>query len=143
MRATSNQRNHRSSARKSPHRRGVAAVELAVCLPVIILLVFGAIEASSFIFLKQSLNVAAYEGIRESIRLDSNNANGADRAENILNSRNVADFTIAFPNGESSDASRGDEIVIEVSAPTASNSPLAGQFVTNRVLTARVVMVKE
>ena len=49
-------------------RRGVAAVEFAVCLPVIILLVFGAIEASSFIFLKQSLNVAAYEGIRESIR---------------------------------------------------------------------------
>ena len=43
-------------------RRAVAAVEFAVCLPVIIMLVFGAIEASSFIFLKQSLNVAAYEG---------------------------------------------------------------------------------
>ena len=63
------------SKQRSQHRatrRGVAAVELAVCLPVIILLVFGAIEASSFIFLKQSLNVAAYEGIRESIRISSN-----------------------------------------------------------------------
>ncbi len=135
MRATSRKRNHRLS--------GVAAVEFAVCLPVIILLVFGAIEASSYIFLKQSLNVAAYEGIRESIRADSNNADGVDRAQNILSSRKVADFTIAFPGGESAAASRGDEIVIEVSAPTASNSPLAGQFVTNRVLTARVVMVKE
>ena len=138
MRVISNQRKqHRGN------RGGIAAVEFAVCLPVIILLVFGAIEASSFIFLKQSLNVAAYEGIRESIRIDSNNANGVNRAENILDARNVRDFDVAFPNGESADATRGDEIVIEVSAPTATNSPLAGQFVTNRVLTARVVMVKE
>lgn len=124
-------------------RRGVAAVEFAVCLPVIILLVFGAIEASSFIFLKQALNVAAYEGIRESIRISSNTSSGVDRATNILDARNVQGFNIAFPNGEAGDATRGDEIVIEVSAPTATNSPLAGQFVTNRVLTARVVMVKE
>ena len=124
-------------------RRGVAAVEFAVCLPVIVLLVFGAIEASSFIFLKQSLNVAAYEGIRESIRVDADNANGMDRASNILNSRNVQDFFVSFPSGESGDATRGDEIVIEVTAPTSTNSPLAGQFVSNRTLTARVVMVKE
>ncbi len=137
MRVTSTK--HKKAAR----RRGVAAVEFAVCLPVIILLVFGAIEASSFIFLKQSLNVAAYEGIRESIRIGSDNASGVDRAQNILASRNVQGFNIAFPNGEASNASRGDEIVIEVSAPTSTNSPLAGQFVTNRTLTARVVMVKE
>ena len=124
-------------------KRGVAAVEMAVCLPVIILLVFGAIEASSFIFLKQSLNVAAYEGIRETIRVGSGNGDGADRAGSILSSRAVQDFQIRFPNGDASKADRGDEIVIEVTAPTAPNSPLAGQFVTNRLLTARVVMVKE
>ncbi|MGI9474254.1 MAG: TadE/TadG family type IV pilus assembly protein [Rubripirellula sp.] len=123
--------------------RGVAAVEFAVCLPVIVLLVFGAIEASSFIFLKQSLNVAAYEGIRESIRVGFDNANGMDRASNILDSRNVNDFAVSFPNGEAGNAVRGDEIVIEVTAPTSTNSPLAGQFVSNRLLTARVVMVKE
>ncbi len=128
---------------KPSKRRGVAAVEFAVCLPVLVLLVFGAIEASSFIFLKQALNVAAYEGIRETVRIGSSNANGADRAENILNARTVNDFSIAFPNGEASGANRGDVIVIEVSAPTATNSPLAGQWLANRTLTARVVMVKE
>ena len=40
-------------------------------------------------------------------------------------------------------AAAGDEVVVEVSAPTSTNSPLAGRFVTNRTLTARVVMVKE
>ena len=128
---------------RSQQRQGVAAVEFAVCLPVIVLLVFGAIEASSFIFLKQSLNVAAYEGIRESIRVGYDNKSGMDRAANILNSRNVRDFFVSFPNGEAGDAERGDEIVIEVTAPTTTNSPLAGRFVRNRTLTARVVMVKE
>ncbi len=125
------------------NRRGVAAVEFAVCLPMLVLLVFGSIEASSFIFLKQSLNVAAYEGIREAIRNGSSNATGSNRSVNILRARNVNDFIVTFPNGESSAADRGDEIVIEVSAPTSTNSPLAGQYLTNRVLTARVVMLKE
>ena len=128
---------------KRSKRRGVAAVEFVVCLPVLALLVFGAIEASSFIFLKQSLNVAAYEGIREAIRIGSSNADGSDRAQNILTAHTVNDFNISFPNGESADVIRGNEIVIEVSAPTATNSPLAGQWLTNRTLTARIVMVKE
>ncbi|TWU51928.1 TadE/TadG family type IV pilus assembly protein [Rubripirellula reticaptiva] len=137
---TARTRRHRSAGQS---RRGVAAVEFAVCLPVLVLLVFGSIEASSFIFLKQSLNVAAYEAIRESARVSSDNVQGTDRAINILQARNVNDFTIGYPNGDSAAANRGDEIVVEVSAPTATNSPLAGQFVTNRILTARVVMVKE
>jgi hypothetical protein len=124
-------------------RRGVAAVEFAVCLPVILILVFGAIEASSFIFLKQSLHVAAYEGARQAVRLGSGNAEAIASVQNILKSRNVQDFRIAFPNGDAARANRGDEIVVEVSAPTETNRPLTGQFVTNRVLTARVVMVKE
>ncbi len=95
-------------------RRGVAAVEFAVCLPVIVLLVFGSIEASSFIFLRQSLSAAAYEGIREAVRSGSTTAEVTDRAENILQSRFVQDFDIAFPNGSVENAARGQEIVIEV-----------------------------
>ncbi|TWT55143.1 TadE-like protein [Rubripirellula amarantea] len=131
------------SRRKQTNRRGVATVELAVCLPVLVLLVFGAIEASSFIFLKQSLNVAAYEGVREAVRVGSSNGNGQNRAENILNARSVNDFNVAFLNGDVSAIDRGEDVVIEVSAPTNSNSPLVGQFIPNRTLTARVVMVKE
>ena len=124
-------------------RQAVAAVEFAVCLPVILILVFGAIEASSFIFLKQSLHIAAYEGARQAVRIESNNEDATQNVQNILTSRNVRDFSVAFPNGEAGKANRGDEIVVEVSAPTNTNSPLAGQFVSNRILTARVVMVKE
>lgn len=133
----------RHSRRNRHANRAVAAVEFAVCLPVILILVFGAIEASSFIFLKQSLHVAAYEGARLAVRIGSNNEDATQSVQNLLSSRNVRDFSVHFPNGEAGDANRGDEIVVEVSAPTNTNSPLAGQFVSNRILTARVVMVKE
>ena len=131
------------TSRRRGRRRGVAAVEFAVCLPVILLLVFGSIEASSFIFLRQSLNVAAYEGAREAIRVGATNSDATRSVDSILTSRRVRDFQVSFPNGESGIAQRGEEIVIEVTAPTSPNSPLAGQFVANRNLTARVVMVKE
>lgn len=124
-------------------RRGVAAVEFAVCLPVIVLLVFGSIEASSYIFLKQSLSVAAYEGARTATRLNNDNATARETAAAILNSRDVVGFEIRFPNGESSEAERGEEVVIEVTAPSAANSPLMGQFIIGRTLLARTTMTRE
>ena len=124
------------------NRRGVAAVEFAVCLSVIVLLVFGSIEASSFIFLKQSLSVACYEGIREASKSEATHATAADRARVLLESRGVNDFEIRFPVGVD-DLERGEQVICEVSAPTRTNSPIAGEFVTNRNLTARLVMLKE
>jgi Flp pilus assembly protein TadG len=122
---------------------GVAATEFAVCLPLIILLVFGSIEATNYIFLKQTLNIAAYEGIRESIKVGSDNERGVAKAENILRSREVKAYEITFPNGPSRQIQRGENVVLEVRASTAANSLLAGQFINDRLLVARVVMVKE
>ena len=131
-----------SFRRRRRDRSGIAAVEFAVCLPVIVLLVFGAIEASSFIFLKQSLNVACYEGVREAAKSGGTDADAETRAQAILNSRGVNDFEIRFPEGVDA-LSRGDQVVCEVSASARTNSPLAGEFIEDRTLTARVVMLKE
>lgn len=133
----------RAPRRVAGRRRAAAAVEFAVCLPVLMLLVFGSIEAASFIFLKQSLHVAAYEGGRQAARNTSTTAGSVAATEAILQSRQIRDATIRFPQGNIAAIARGSQVVIEVTAPTNSNSPLAGQFVNNRTLTARVVMVKE
>lgn len=133
---------HTPYAKRRP-RKGLATLELAVCLPVLALLVFGSIEATSFIFLKQSLQVAAYEGIREAIRTGSSEAEAVSRARAILDSRVIRDATVQFPSGSPDALARGQRVVIEVSAPTGVNSPLAGQWVANRTLTARLVMLKE
>ncbi len=126
-----------------PHRHGAATVELAICLPILALLVFASIEAASFIFLKQSLQVAAYEGIREAIRADSTEDVAVNRATTILTSRTVRDANVRFISGSPTSQARDQQVVIEVSAPTRTNSPLAGQWVPNRTLTSRLVMLKE
>lgn len=133
----------RASGHRPETRCGTAAVEFAVCLPVIVLLVFGSIEASAFIFLKQALTVASYEGIREAASVNGTTASATAKAQAILDSRQVNDFTIAFPSGTPESRVRGEQVACAVTAPTQTNSPLAGQFITNQVLTAQVVMLKE
>ena len=67
---------------KSQHQKGVVAVEFALILPVLILLLFGIVEFSLLLFNKQILTNASREGARfgiiaghdiESIRDEVNN----------------------------------------------------------------------
>ena len=136
-------KNNRTFPAVRRFRRGVATLEFALCLPMLALLVFGSIEAASFIFLKQSLQVAAYEGIREAIRAGSQDTTSVNRSMAILNSRLINNANVRFASGSAATATRGEQVVIEVSAPTRTNSPLAGQWIANRTLTARLVMLKE
>ena len=94
--------------RGGPKSRGVAAAELAVCLPVVVLIVIATIEACSAMFLKQSLTVAAYEGVRTALA-ERHVAGSVQAACNqILNDRNVkgATVTISPPNIASLQAGR-------------------------------------
>ncbi len=70
-------------------RQGVAAVELAFVLPVLLVLVFGTIEICQRIFLRQSLVIAAYEGARLAARRNTTNTQVIDRCNTILDQRNV------------------------------------------------------
>lgn len=124
-------------------RHGVAAVEFAVCLPVIALLVFCSIEASSYIFLAQSLHVAAYEAVREASSIGGTNAEARTLAERILAARQVRDARIDLPDTDAVAIPRGELIRVSVTAPADRNSPLLGRFIPNRPITARVVMMKE
>src|SRR5687768_240536 len=42
-------------------RRGTATVEFAVCLPLLLALVFGVVETSNIVYLQNALTSAAYE----------------------------------------------------------------------------------
>src|SRR5436305_6888714 len=75
--------------RPTAQKRGVAAAELAVCLPVVVLIVVATIESCSAMFLKQSLTVAAYEGVRTAIATGGSAANAQTVCNAILKDRRV------------------------------------------------------
>ncbi len=124
-------------------RHGAALVEFAVCLPVIMLLILGSMEATSAIFVRQALTTAAYEGIREAIRTRASTAEATARAQAVLNARQIRGSTIRFSPTDTSTAARGAIVSIEVSANYAANSPFFGNVIADRRTTVRTVMVKE
>src|SRR3954454_24030456 len=70
-------------------RPGVAAAELAVCLPIVVLLVVATVESCSALFLKQSLTVAAYEGVRKAIDKGATAATVQTVCNQVLTDRRV------------------------------------------------------
>ena len=127
----------------SKERRGAALVEFAVCLPLLLILILGSMEATSAIFIRQALTTSAYEGVREAIRIRSTTAGATSRAQAVLTARQIRNATIQFTPADVQSAPRGSSIVVEVSAPYKANSPFFGKVIADRVTTVRSVMVKE
>ncbi len=129
--------------RRKTNRRGVAATEFAVCLPVIVLLVLGMIECCTMIFLKQSLTVAAYEGIRTALEDRAVSTDVRRTSQQILTQRRVQGGTIAVNPANIPAVPTGQYITVTVSAPAARNSVIPGSFFRGRTLSATATMMKE
>ena len=124
-------------------RRGVAATEFAVCLPVLVLLVLAMIESCTMIFLKQSLTVAAYEGVRTALEEDSVITDVRRVGQQILTQRRVQGATIAVTPSDIPAVPVGQFITVTVSAPADRNSIIPGSFFNGRTLSASATMMKE
>jgi len=124
-------------------RRAAAVVEFAVCLPLLMLIVLGAIEATHAIFLKQALSAAAYEGMRVAIEPRSTQAEATEHANSILKSRLVNGSKLVFNPSNFDEVERGQKVSLVVSAPISANSPFIGRVIPDRVVSVRTVMVKE
>ena len=124
-------------------RRAVAASELAVCLPILVLLVLAMIESCTMIFLKQALTVAAYEGIRTSIEPNATTANVEAACKAVLTDRRVNDAKITINPTNFSAIARGQYITVTVSAPAGKNSVIPGTFFSGRTLAGSATMMKE
>lgn len=98
-------------------RRGVAAVEAALALPLLVVLVFGSIELARGIFFKQSLSIAAYEGARAVSRAGATNADAETRIGEFLASRNITNYQIRFNPDVTTETPRGTRLNVTVIAP--------------------------
>ncbi|HVT27279.1 MAG TPA: TadE/TadG family type IV pilus assembly protein [Lacipirellulaceae bacterium] len=139
--------NRLGSNRKVPARRlrsrGVAAAELAVCLPVVVLLVLATIESCSAIFLKQSLTVAAYEGVRTAIERGATATNVQSICDQILSDRRIKGSKVSVDPSDIASLSPGDYVNVTITAPCARNSPVPPVFFRGKKLTTTASMMIE
>lgn len=125
------------------NRRGAAVVEFAVCVPLIVLIVFGSIQAASMLFLRQAVVQASYEGAKVAIRDDSTNAEVQDAIDQVTAGRRMTGVRLTTSPSSVANAEPGDIIQITVSVPGDENSLFPFGPFKNKVVSADAFMVKE
>ncbi len=121
-------------------RRGVAAVEAAICIVVMFPILFATLEICNAFFLQESLTIAAYEGARTAARQDADPAAVRQYVNQLLNDRGVdtssVDIRIDPANFENQPAL--DPVTVTIDCQTADNSVYVFGYFANRTLTASV-----
>jgi Flp pilus assembly protein TadG len=122
-------------------RRGAAVAELAVCLPLLALVVFGSIQACNIVYLKHGVTTAAYEGTLELAKRSATNASVTARVQQVLDARGVSGATIRIlPAGSDVSATaQGTALSVEVVAKVAPNMSLSKIMPTPPEVTSRIV----
>ena len=127
----------------SRRRSGAAVVEFAVCLPVILLIVLGSIQAASMLFLRQTLVQSAYEGAKVAVRNTGTNEDAISAIQNVAAGRRLNGVVIEFSPTDVSTVRQGETISVLISAPGDSNSFIPFGPFKDRIVSAKAVMVKE
>lgn len=124
-------------------RRAAATAELAVCLPLIVLVVMGSIEAASMTFMRQALVQSAYETVKASVKTHGSQAEGLVRGQQVLAARNIQghQFTINPTNVDDLDA--GIPVTVTITAPGDANTIFPFGPFAGRQITAQATMLKE
>lgn len=123
-------------------RRGAALIEAAITLPILCVLVFSSIEVANVIYLRQSLNIAAYEAGTSVSKPGVDTVLAETRCNEVLNSRGIEEYTLSFDPAVTVDTPSGTQIEVEVSAPTASFSIGPLWLFRDSTITTRVYMVR-
>lgn len=128
---------------KPSKRRGTATVELAICLPLLVMLIFGGMEAANGIFLKQALTSAAYESAKMASTVGYTHIEAEARALEVLTSRGLQNAQIEIDPPITASTPLGTPITVTVSAPADLNaiSPMV-IHTSETSVKARVVMVR-
>lgn len=138
--------------RRFDHRRrfGTAVIELAIVLPVIVLITFGTLEICDGIFLRQKIELAANEGARVAIRKGSTKAEVEAAVKKNLDARGVSygsDISSAVTvTPDPGLAPTLTPVSVRVTVDTNANLRLGlslYQFLSGKNVTGEVSMFKE
>ena len=133
----------RSARQRSALRAGIATLETAVILPVVVFITFGAIELSNLMFVRQSLTIAAYEAVRACTKPGGSQGLGDARAQEVLNARGLTSFTVTYTPAVTTATARGTMISVTVSTNRSNVSYAPFQLFTGSTISSSSTMVHQ
>ena len=122
-------------------RRGAHIVEMALVLPILIMVVFGIIEFARANQIRQTVKQAAYEGARVGITMDATVASVQTQANRVLTSVGITGGTVTVsPNPITSTT---PFVTVTVSASATANGWFMKYFTAGQAITAAVTLESE
>jgi len=139
----------RRNSQQTARRRGAAAVEMALVLPVFVTVTLGMIELGRGIMVAQLMTNAAREAARTAIIDGSTDASVANVAKSFLQTAakvNPSDVSVTITNasgGNVASAQPRDLITVNVSLPYSKVSWLPPKYLAGKSLSATSAMRHE
>lgn len=124
-------------------KRGTACVELAVCLPVIVLLVFASLEGANMLFLREAVVQSAYETAKSVAKTNGVQSRAVTLGEQVLASRGVVAPTINFIPANVQNLPAGTPFTVTVAVPGNSRSITGIGPFNGLTIRAQAAMIKE
>lgn len=121
-----------TETRKHRNREGAAAVEFAVAISFLLLLVFGSIEFVRLTMLKHSVEHASYLAARNGMIIGAKSNDVKAIAEDHLALLSVSNATVALTPNSINDATQIIEVNITV--PVSGNSWISPVYFTGDIL---------
>lgn len=128
---------------KNGSRRAAAVVELAVCMPLIVLLAFGALEGANMLFTRQAVVQAAYETAKATVKSNGSSALGTRLGQQVLDARRIDQRRIRFTPSNPDQATSGTPITVTIQVPSNSRSLNRINLFRNLTIEASATMLKE
>ncbi len=120
-------RNSSNTPVRASSRRGAATVELAFCLPIMLLFLFASYELARANMIRHAADAAAYEGARVAILPNATPERIQNAVDFVLSSVGVVDYavTITPPALDNS----VEKVRVEVTIPFRTNTTVSSFFV--------------
>lgn len=128
---------------RAGRRTAAATVELALMLPLMLLVVFGSLEVCQRLMLRQTATVAAYETARLAARRGASANRALDRGQSILAGRQVVNGLITINPADMSQVATGDPLLITVTVPIAGNTNIHYVLPNTGSVTVSATMLRE
>lgn len=123
----------RSPGRGRRQRRGVASVEFALVASTLFLILFGCLEFSKMILLRNLAQDAAYEAARYCMVEGATTSEAVAKANEVLAMMNTRGAVISINNG-SGITTTSTDILVTIRIPMENNSILFKPIFANRFI---------
>lgn len=128
--------------KRHENRSGIAIVEFAVCIPVILVIVFGMIEMANLIFTRQALKAASYEAALAVTNINGTQTNATAKANTVLTAYGIVGASVSYSPTVTAATASGTNVTVTITAPRSSNSVSPSFFFTNTNITCATVMTR-